>query len=513
MKSIRYEINNVAPILITDNTGDFNMVSTKDYISGNSILGAFAKNYINLVLKKKGIKPHDDPNFFSWFLSGQVVYANAYKVEINKYATNSSFPIPFSIQRMKKNEKEIKDLLLTQTPEQTKSIGGYGFFNKEDDNQDYITKVEIKKSFSPHQEYNPLTRTTKESIFFNYESIMPHQTFEGFIIGEETVLNSFISGFNDVEELFIGKSRNTQYGKVNFKFVSEPTDFVSELTNYSFNTINDKISLTFLSDVIIYNDNGFSSSLFEDLEKYLKTKIAGLQSIKKVFVRTGVIENYVSVWNLRKPSETCFLAGCSFLIGLEKKDKDELKKVQSEGIGERKNEGFGRIVFGLQNISDYKTKDKSKIYQVEKPKDDIPSNVKEKAIYILKNHLKMVISTQALEKVNSIEKYNITSSQIGRLESFIKSSDTKEVFRAKIIRLRDTAKDKLNNFRFGNEKFLDHLNNFEIADDIFQNEFVKKSTGDLAINLVHDSVFKNELYRTYFLTLFPSIRKAIKREK
>ncbi len=517
MKSIKYRITNLAPILITNKTGDLNMVATKDYISGNNILGALATNYINTKLKNNNIKPNDDANFFNCFLSGQVVFTNAYKVEINKDSENVSFPIPFSIQRMKKDEKEIKDILLFETSEQIKSIGGFGYFTKEDNNQNLINKVEIKKSFSPHQEYNPVTRTTKEGMFFNYESISPGQTFVGFIIGEEKFIDTIVDNFENLTEIFIGKSRNTQYGRVKFKIEKKQNDFISEITNYSFNSKKNKISLTFLSDVIISNEYGFSTSDFNDLKNYFKVKISGFQSVEKSFFRTGTIENYVSVWNLRKPSETCFLAGSSFIIELNNVNENELMMLQSQGIGERKNEGFGRIVFGLQYVSKYNKKDKSEAIEVEKPEEVILDDTKKRATVILKNHLKMKVATQALDKVNinkdGITSSNITPSQIGRLESFINSSNTKEEFQGKLNLLRDTAKQKLNNFKFGNEKFLEHLNNFKIDDNIFNNEQLKKLSEDLGINLNNDENFKNELYKTYYLTLFPSIRKAIKREK
>ena len=514
MKSIKYRITNLAPILITNKTGDLNMVATKDYISGNNILGALATNYINTKLKNNGNKPHDDVNFFNWFLSGQVVFTNAYKVEINKDSENISFPIPFSIQRMKKNEKEIKDLLLIEPPEQTKTIGGFGYFSKEDNGQNLINKVEIKKSFSPHQEYDPVTRTTKKSIFFNYESITPGQTFEGFIIGEENFLDSIVNNFKNLTEIFIGKSKNTQYGRVKFEIEKNTYEFISEVPNYRFNSNDNKISLTFLSDVIIFNEYGFPTSDFNDLVKYFDSKIPEFKSVEKSFLRTGTIENYVSVWNLRKPSETCFLAGSSFIIVLKNVDVDEneLMKLQSQGIGERKNEGYGRIVFSLQHIPEYNKKDKSKTIEVEKPEVEIPDDTKKRATVILKNHLKMKIATQALYKDN-ITFSKITSSQIGRLESFINSSDTKEDFQAKLDLLRAPAKEKLNKFKFGQEKFLDHLLSFKISDEIFNKESVIKLSGDLGINLNNDENFKDELYKTYFLTLFPSIRKVIQRKK
>ncbi|MCH7974159.1 MAG: hypothetical protein IH949_09785, partial [Bacteroidetes bacterium] len=93
------------------------------------------------------------------------------------------------------------------------------------------------------------------------------------------------------------------------------------------------------------------------------------------------------------------------------------------------------------------------------------------------------------------------------------SQHTVYAIQAKLDLLRAPAKEKLNKFKFGQEKFLDHLLSFKISDEIFNKESVIKLSGDLGINLNNDENFKDELYKTYFLTLFPSIRKVIQRKK
>ncbi|WP_269849658.1 hypothetical protein [Methanosarcina horonobensis] len=46
MYQLTYEIETLSPVLLTQISGDTNMVSTLDYIPGTVVQGIFANNYI-----------------------------------------------------------------------------------------------------------------------------------------------------------------------------------------------------------------------------------------------------------------------------------------------------------------------------------------------------------------------------------------------------------------------------------------------------------------------------------
>ncbi|MBI5207063.1 MAG: hypothetical protein HY934_04650 [Candidatus Firestonebacteria bacterium] len=118
--------------------------------------------------------------------------------------------------------------------------------------------------------------------------------------------------------------------------------------------------MTLISDAIIYNKQGFSTTKETDLIDELKITLGDNIKINKAFIKTGETENFVSIWKLRRPSETCFQMGSCFLInGLISSDKAKLLELEKNGIGERRGEGFGRIIFNFQKVEklDIETKE------------------------------------------------------------------------------------------------------------------------------------------------------------
>lgn len=188
-----------------------------------------------------------------------------------------------------------------------------------------------------HHERDRETGRSKEGIIFNYESINQGQSFGAFIYGEGKDHDEFIKIFSD-GTYYLGRSRNNQYGKVYIKFnadlkeLSQPEDLKPG-----------ELSLTLLSDTIIYNDYGFPATDIISPERVIGCPI------KKSFIRTSDIECFISRWRLKTPSEVSFSAGSTFLIDVpDEKTLKKLLQLQVKGIGERTEEGFGRFILGIQ---------------------------------------------------------------------------------------------------------------------------------------------------------------------
>jgi len=517
MKKVKYTIRTLSPVVISSESGNQFMVPTKEYIPGIVILGALAVKYINknkLDSYFQQAKP-DDPNFLNWFINGAISYSNGYKVDkIHNTADNSvkdyaTIPLPFSVQHLKNDEKEIYDLLNFSCEEQTKPFGGYGVLT-----DGKLFKTIVHKSTDPHHERDYTTGAPKKGIFFNYESISAFQTFEGTIWGKENIINNFFEFFKSTNNLRIGRSKTSEYSVVEFNLSDD-----SESSSNEIKLDDDgKISLTFLSNFIIYNDNGFPTCQFSDLEKYLTTVLSGKVTIEKAFLRSEEVENYVSVWKLKKPSEISFQSGSCLLLKIDKDAVDQLAKLQNEGIGERKHEGFGRIAFGLQNS---KKLDAHNFHVELHPKptsNKIPELVKETTLRVCKDYLLKSVEVEALELVNRNAKQlredkKISSSQISRLEGFVRISKTDEDFKKSVGSLRKTSLEKLSNCHLENTNLFILLTD----EDILKNEKVLERSEEVKLifsevnlnqNLLDE--IKKDLFRAYYLTLFAAMRKALK---
>lgn len=510
MQKLTYRITTLCPILISESASGVNMITTREYIPGSSVLGVFAHKFI----QKKSLSggAHKNNTFSNWFLKGNLRFTNAYVVSHDEDGrVKKNFPLPFSIQYEKGDEKRVHDLLHgdEESDRQTIPVGGFGRIEGEG-----LYTQEVKKSLNFHHQRDSVTGTAKKGLFFNYESIDANQTFEGCIIGEKNDLEDFLKLFWDNKNkdiAYIGRSRNAQYGKVLLEIISEaPEDFNSEIDEFEIE--NGELSLTFLSDTVIYNENGFSTTDLEELERVLKENLGPKIELKKAFIKTGVVENFVSVWGLRKPSETCFLAGCCFLVKVEGIENNKILEFQKKGIGERRHEGLGRIVFGWQkeqNLRRYDLKTK----QV-KPSEEMPSKVKEIAETVAKDFIRKQVELKAMNDAKSFfrevrkDKVGLSKSLIGRLEAMVRKKDKLE-----LKNLREPAKDQLKNMRNDCQTLFDFL-------DEFNSDKLKKISGKGELKTVeklgHEVGFSSEnylknLYRNYLLTFFSTMRRELKK--
>ena len=343
MQKLTYRITTESPILFALNVGDTNMVSTREYIPGSVIMGLFANEHIR---KNNLTNAHTDDAFYRWFLTGAIRFTNASIVTYINHSEKMTTPLPLSIQEEKGDENTLYDLLYANDDfdKQRNAKQGFGRILGAD-----IYQQPIQKTLNFHHQRDYETGTVKKGMIFNYESIDAHQTFEGHILGDGNELNKLLDYFKEEPVVRIGRSKNAQYGRVRFIMVSRsPEEFTPEIDGLKPGCR--AVSLTLLSNTILYNEYGYSTVEVRELEKLFQKELGDGVTIKKPFVRTDEVENFVSVWRLRRPAEVCFSAGSCFLLnGITNEHQQKLLEIQKNGIGERRGEGFGRVVFGWQS--------------------------------------------------------------------------------------------------------------------------------------------------------------------
>ena len=493
MRSIRYRITSLSPLLFSSNTGDPNMISTLDYIPATYLRGMFASEYI----KRKGVgrEAHRDEKFYNWFLKGEIKITNAYIIQKKFNKFHRLLPIPLSIQKEKNNEEKLYDLLLTdeEFDKQTKAVTGYGRLEGE-----VLYKKEVKKSLNFHHSRDRQRGVSKEGQIFNYESIDEGQIFEGFIIGKEEDLKDFK---NIISEgiYYIGRSKNNQYGKVKFEILSQkPEEFTSEIKPIE--NRGENVILTLLSDTIIYNEWGYSTTDIKDLEKKLNCKI------KKAFIRQSEREGFVSVWQLKTPSEVCFRAGSCFLI--ENPDWDKLMELQKNGIGIGTPEGFGRFVLNWQTEKELRLEDAKDEEFTDKP-DSVNSEIVKIVIKnIIKEHIKNSIEIKAIEKADSF--INLPSkSLLAKLEGSVADG----TFNNLLKNLKETAKQKLERCRNKEKTLYDYLAGDiegEITEIIKNINYIENISKDISYEPKKDKEYIEELKKVYLINFLSSMRKKLK---
>jgi len=108
--------------------GDMNMVSTKDYIPGTTILGIFAARYVK-EKNKLNNNVHEDETFYNWFLNGKLKFSNAYLTIYNEETEIELLPTPLSIQKEKADETNILNLIMNETEKPTTPVSRYSYIS------------------------------------------------------------------------------------------------------------------------------------------------------------------------------------------------------------------------------------------------------------------------------------------------------------------------------------------------------------------------------------------------
>lgn len=502
MQKLTYRITTLSPVLIAESTGDTNMVASADYISGSAVHGCLANRYI--LKHSLGNTAHKDDSFYKWFLSGGLYFSNCYIASVDKYGNVSrNYPLPLSVQKEKDDETVIWDLFSVDDDfdEQTNGIAGFGRLQG-----DSLYKQTVKKSLNFHHQRDKETGVAKEGMIFNYESIDTGQIFEGSIYGENDDLQKFISIFGNEDTIHLGRSRNAQYGMARFKIASEKPAEIQDAALHS-----GEVSLTLLSNVVIYNEYGFSTTDITTLQKALGNGI----TIKKAFIKTCDTEGFVSIWRLRRPSERCFLAGSGFLLEVDESAVNRLEELQKEGVGEKRAEGFGRLAFGIPYQGALTLREDVDI-KPQKPSWQIPLLAEDIAITAVKDFIKRQTELEGLKRAKdfaALPKLLPSKSLVNRLEAMIKNGGE-----VQLDRLRKTAKDQLDKCHDKDVTLYELLSNKQPQDLLYkmlkkdrQNDIAKLCT-EASYSVKEDSVFRDEMYSSYLLAFFSAMRKIIKKK-
>lgn len=514
MLKLKYKMTLLAPVIISDSQSEQNLVSSAKFISGSSVLGAFAGEYIR---SKKIKNAHEDSVFSKLFLSNNIIFSNANIASINEYGDliKNNF-LPYYLQHDKKKREEVFNLLEENFPEViTKSFNTYGRVSEEG----VISKQSVVTTIQFHNVIDRVSGTTKDGEIFNYESVGKEQIFLGEIRGDEATIGLFLEHFTEVKTLHLGRSKNTQYGKVNFSIIDK------EVINMDLekSSENNRVILQLLSDTIIFNKYGYSEVSKKAMEDYLNSIPNVKLSIEKAFIKANLNESYIAVWKLKTPNERSFATGSAFLLLIES-GLSELSEFISLGIGENTKAGFGEA-----EICNFSNNYSISLDQINgnsilaKPEGKIPeaidfiisNRIKSKIFELIRNQALIDADTFRNERRNldSSKKLKLSNSLIGRLEAFVKDIDNVRKFSEKINVIRKTSKDKLEKLIFEDREFIDVLkNNPHVELNFYLNntpELVELSKL-IKMDLTSEPQFALIVFKEYWMTFFGNLRKMLK---
>ncbi|GAA6618074.1 RAMP superfamily CRISPR-associated protein [Scytonema sp. NUACC26] len=345
MKAITFIFKTKQPILATSFQGDPNSDVSYSYIPGSMIRGVLIGRYLDRNgLHNTDIVTHQ--TIRRLFFDGTTRYLNAY---LCSQQGKRTFPISLSWRKDKGAELsesegiKIYDFSVAKPSddelESPKAVGEY-FWVEEGG---YLRLYSVERRINIHnlRDRRKGRSAESEGEIFRYDAIDTGQTFQGVILCEPSD-EQLIKELLTPSDIWLGGSRSAGYGHVQIIKVDSPVSWI-EVEELPENRVNNNIlKITLLSDLILRDECGQyvaippTQLLFEALGVSLsKPRIAYMDST--------FIGGFNRKWGLPLPQVPAVKAGSVFIFENVQVSAEQIHQLETEGIGERRVEGFGRI--------------------------------------------------------------------------------------------------------------------------------------------------------------------------
>lgn len=485
-KKISFGITNLQPLLMSAGKDDV----TENYISGTSLLGAFAGEYL-----KSGNA--DSEEFRELFLEGKAIFSNAaLSADINGIR-KTLYPAPLYINRLKKTKKLVniaaEKIDNEERPEYSPKNGNQPKKLKTQfllccDGQ--YTVKEVQKEIIYHHAKHGKNRDGEEGLLYFLEAIEEGQHFAGEIIVENKYLEIMESLLKTVD-LRLGKSKSAQYGLCRIDSNPVVTDYEPIKTENLKKGM--KVLVTLLSDGIFVNDAGIYTTMHDEVREIIGRQL-GLSVSKpdtKSYIQTKVITGYYTKWNLKKQEIPAIQAGSALEYELTE-DLFEYK----EFIGEKNAEGFGKCRIIPLTGTKYCLEERENAGN-ELSKDRILEKAVEENTYLsgmFKKILLDQLSVHMKERAFRNDKIKISPSALGRLSLMLTEAENEagSVMETYILLMKRVNSIKSNETANEIKKFLVTV----LGENVFKDVTEKKDWEDEVKRQTQKEKMVNKIIQT-----------------
>lgn len=334
------------PAIFADRAAGDWVVRTFPYIPGSAILGASVARYLSMFQKTD---PSADVQFQRLFLSGEVRWLNAYP----KDGQRRPLPTPccwrFDEDGSKNNDcPQILDLAHPEG-EEIESGSAPGNWKPSSKWPFAWTGKERVRLIAPkkmtrlhHQRDRELGRSLNGEMFV-YEALESGLTFQAVVLCESESDADMVQHLLKNETLAIGRSRTATYGG------GAQVTNIRVIAGTTWKELNTPVSqdnyLLLSSDYLGRNKQGTAdpAALLDDLAFALDLDRETLENSPR-FLAHRTVHGHVGRWQMPRPTQTAVAAGSVFVLRDMKIDPQKLAELHWKGLGERRAEGFGRVV-------------------------------------------------------------------------------------------------------------------------------------------------------------------------
>lgn len=421
MKYIIYDIENIEPIKQTSTLMQSDNEFTKSYISGANLRGAFIANY----MVQKGVKDINQGEHKEKLLKGGLKFLNAYP---SGSSNNRTLPFPKCYYGEK---DEIKRFNITNDL----NIVEFGDELSSDKDYDKIKTFEFSDWNLEEETFNPIEIEkvgnlhirkghNDDNKLFRYEAIKPGQSFKGIIICENDDYAKECEDILRKGTFYVGGSKGSGYGlcKISKIKIKNENPEICDLEDILAEEETEELIIVAVSDIIYRNEAGLYQTFID--EEFLKKELnVDNVTLKESFIETDYLTGFNNKWGYKLPNVLGIRAGSVFVYEIDGElDEDIIKKLCNKGVGERKSEGFGRLLL-LSNLPfnrvsiENKEDEKSKKVNLDADEQQQMSLIVNR---IYREKLNNKLSEKVLELSDRLDgQKNITKNQWGKLYSMM----------------------------------------------------------------------------------------------
>ncbi|MEA5515827.1 hypothetical protein, partial [Nodularia sp. UHCC 0506] len=366
-----------------------------------------------------------------------------------------------------------------------------------------------------------------EGEIFKYEAIDAGQKLQAVILcsndTDAQIINILL---NLSPNMWLGGSQSAGYGHTKIEDLKLVNNWNEIEILASERIDNDNFTVTLLSDLILRdewghysvippsNTNQISVPLTQELEKILKTKLVP----KCSYASSNIVGGFNKKWGLPLPQVPVFSAGSVFVFKNIDITPEQIQQLENQAIGERKNEGFGRIAINWLTEEYFDLRQpEQKPSQQPALENEISRNLAKKmAARLLEQKLKQTL----LKAIGRLKiEGNISNSQLSRLQlvarQALSTGDCNMVL-SLLDNLPTNSQKKFDKAFINNLTLRKQLEDWLInpGNWIPNQRNIKVTVAGIERSLTNDKITKdNKLLEKYTLQLIMAVAKKAIKEK
>lgn len=422
-KYIKFVFKNKEPLRIADdNSSQSGQMITLRYIPGTTIRGYIVNQLV---------RENDFEKIKKDMFSNYVRYLNAYISMENQELIPS--PKGFYEKKVMKENDKLVNIVVKQADLNGKKRAALGRYCYFDQNRIHYYNVETGSDLKIKIN---LEEGEKQNVFRN-EYIEPGYLFTGYIAVDyktekndseekEALIERIKSVLHD--EIILGNARSSGFGKCEI-INCEITD---ELPYQSFVADTDQVGecyLLLLSNTTLRNQQGELCGFNEDILAALGEKMH-VKNLQIAYCATSIttVRGYNRTWGVKIPSTVAYEQGSVFHLKYEGTlTVETIRELSDAGIGIRRNEGFGRVLFLKDGYEKINLKQSEEYFANTVEKEPLPvmNSEDKKVICIAARSYYKAMLQQGLQKFVLKKKEELSddirtsASQLGMLDSVI----------------------------------------------------------------------------------------------